>query len=219
MRPTILASAVGLSLVTMLSFAVAQEGKKERAKRLAAGDAVPAFKVKDLAGKEHDFESFRGEKKDKIVVVNFWSHCCPWSRGWDPELSKIAADYKDKGVVVVSIDSNKPDHSDGKRTDNPESIGAYHKENKLAFEVFVDADHTVANLFGGQTTPDVFVIGKDGKIAYSGAVDDMESPEGAKPTKHYLRAALDAVIAGKAPETATTPPKGCGIKRAGKARS
>lgn len=192
------------------------DAKKERT-RVKAGDEAPEFTVKTLDGKEVTLASLRGEKKDKIVVVNFWSHCCPWSRGWDPELSKIAKDYAAKNVVVVSIDSNRPDHTDGQRTDNPESIRQYHKENSLAFEVYVDPEQKVANAFGGETTPDVFVIGKDGKVAYTGQVNDMASPDGAsKVSKNYLRDALDSILAGKPVANATTPPKGCSIKRAKK---
>ncbi|MFN0206357.1 MAG: redoxin domain-containing protein [Planctomycetota bacterium] len=214
MKSLLLLSAALVSFVAIQDRA---EGKKEKT-RLKAGDAVPEFTVKTLDGKDRTLASFRGEKKDKIVVVNFWAHTCPWSRAWDAELSKIAKDYSSKNVVVVSIDSNKSDHSDGKRTDNAESIAEYHKENKLNFDVFLDADHKVADAFGGETTPDIFVIGTDGKIAYTGQINDMKSADAsAKFEKNYLRDALDASIGGKAPATTTTSPKGCSIKRSKKA--
>lgn len=187
------------------------EAKKERAK---AGDTAPEFTVKTLDGKETTLAALRGEKKDKIVVISFWSHCCPWSRAWDAELSKIAKDYSSKNVVVVAIDSNKEGHTDGTHTDNAASITEYKKKNSLNFDVYLDPMWVVADAFGGETTPDVFVIGTDGKIQYSGQINDMENP--GKPDqfgKNYLREALDASIAGKAVENKSTPPKGCGIKR------
>lgn len=209
-----------LASVALLSFVAIQDrdAKKEKT-RLKAGDAAPAFTVKNLEGKDRTLASFQGEKKDKIVIVNFWSHTCPWSRGWDAELSKIAKDYSSKNVVVVSIDSNKSDHTDKTWTDNSESITKYHKENALNFDVFTDADQKVADAFGGQTTPDIFVIGTDGKIVYTGRVNDMKSFDGAAKVKeNYLRDALDATIGGKAVATASTPPAGCGIKRPAKAK-
>jgi len=187
----------------------------ERAKRVSAGEAAPDFTVKGLDGKERKLVDLRGDKKDKILVLSFWSHTCPWSRGWDAELSKIAKDYASKNVVIVGIDSNKAGNSDGgKNTDSAEDVARYRKETSLAFEVFLDPQSTVANLFGGQTTPDVFVIGVDGKVHYTGRVDDMEKPGGEKVEKHYLRSALDAIVAGKPVAEANTKPAGCSIKRA-----
>ena len=186
----------------------------ERAKRVAAGEAAPDFSVKSLDGKERKLADLRGEKKDKIVVISFWSHTCPWSRGWDGTLSKIAKDFASKNVVVVGIDSNKTGNGDGKNSDTAEDIARYRKESSLAFDVYLDPTSTVANLFGGQTTPDVFVIGTDGKVLYTGRVDDMDKPGSDKVEKHYLRNALDAVVAGKPVAEANTKPAGCSIKRA-----
>ncbi|HKD99591.1 MAG TPA: redoxin domain-containing protein, partial [Planctomycetota bacterium] len=145
-RIWILAGALALASAT----AVAGDAKS----RVKSGDAAPDFTLKTLDGKERNLAFFRGDKKDKIVVVDFWSHACPWSRAWDGELSKIAKDFASKNVVVVAIDSNKPD--------KVEDIQKYAKDKSLAFEVFVDADAKVADAFGGQTTPDIFVIGADG---------------------------------------------------------
>ncbi len=205
LRIALLASATLLSIVVV-------DGDR---KRLQPGDAAPDFHVKTLDGKDRDLASFRGEKKDRIVVVNFWSHTCPWSRAWDAELSKIAKDFASKNVVFVNIDSNKASNGDGTNKDTPEDIGRYTKENDLSFSVFVDAESRVADLFGGETTPDIFVIGADGKIAYTGRINDMQSPGKAdRFEKNYLRDALTALVAGKAPELRSTPQAGCSIKRA-----
>lgn len=212
------ASMTTLFAAGLLVAGVATQGDKEKdkgARRLKPGDAVPEFTVKTLDGKDKTLADLRGEKKDKVVVVSFWSHACPWSRGWDPELSKIAKEYGSKNVVVVGIDSNKSGHSDGTNTDSATDIARYAKEQSLAFSVYTDADHRVANAFGGQTTPDVFVIGTDGKVLYTGRVDDMTNPKGAeKVEKRYLRNALDAITTGKPVAEAVTPPSGCSIKRA-----
>jgi peroxiredoxin len=192
-----------------------KEPKAEKPVRLKAGDAAPEFTVKNLEGKDVTLASLRGEEKDKIVVISFWSHSCPWSRAWDAELSKIAKDYASKNVVVVAIDSNKEGNGDGTNKDTAEDIQRYHKENSLNFNVYTDSTSAVANAFGGQTTPDVFVIGTDGKIHYTGQVNDMADPgKPAKFEKNYLRDALDALQRGKEPETTTTSPRGCSIKRA-----
>jgi peroxiredoxin len=202
----LLGGALGASLASSLAPA-----------RLKPGDAAPDFTVKTLDGKDRNLAFFRGDKKDRIVVLNFWSHACPWSRAWDAELSKIAKDYAPKNVLVVSIDSNKSGHAQDGNSDTPEDIARYAKANTLGFEVYVDATARVADAFGGQTTPDIFLIGPDGKLAYTGRINDMQSYK--KPTefeKSHLRSALDSVLAGKPVADATTPPAGCSIKRAKK---
>jgi thiol-disulfide isomerase/thioredoxin len=211
MKTLMLLSATALSVLAALQDS--RPAHKETV-RLKPGDAIANFTVKSLDGKEVTLASLRGEKNDKIVVVSFWSHTCPWSRAWDAELSKIAKDYGSKNVVVAAIDSNRPGNSDGKNTDSADDIARYHKENKLEFSVYLDQDFKVVDALGGKATPDVFVVGLDGKIRYTGQVNDMKDPMSPdKFEKNYLRDALDSVIGGKAPSMASTDPKGCSIKR------
>ncbi|MBI3817315.1 MAG: redoxin domain-containing protein [Planctomycetes bacterium] len=191
---------------------------RKAGERVKAGEMAPAFTVKGTDGKETTLDALRGEKKDKIVVISFWSHTCPWSRGWDPELSKIAKDYSPKNVVIVAIDSNNEKNSGGDNKDTPEDIIRYHKANSLNFNVYVDPTAAIADLYGGLTTPDVFVIGADGKVHYTGQVNDMGDPNHPeKVNKTYLRDALDAVIGGKEPATTSTKSVGCNIKKGKKA--
>lgn len=225
MKTLFLVTSLALSLAATHGFVNLQDGGKREQKqekpasrkanaRLKSGDAAPAFTVKGTDGKETTLDALRGEKKDKIVVVSFWSHSCPWSRAWDPELSKIAKDYSSKNVVVVAIDSNFEGNGRDNK-DTPADIQRYHKENSLNFNVYVDPTAAVADAFGGKSTPDVFVIGTDGKIHYTGQINDMsDSNAPTKFSKNHLRDALDAVIGGKEPATADTEAVGCTIKRA-----
>ena len=64
--------------------------------------------------------------------------------------------------------------------------------------------------YGASVTPHVFVLCKGRKIAYTGAIDDNNNPK--KVKANYLRDALDALLAGKAPDPAQTRQRGCGIK-------
>ena len=63
--------------------------------------------------------------------------------------------------------------------------------------------------FGALVTPHAFVLDKEGKLAYRGAIDD--SQDASKVTKHSLRNAVDAVLAGKKPAEPETKQFGCGI--------
>jgi len=73
-----------------------------------------------------------------------------------------------------------------------------------------DEGQDVARAYGAQTTPDVFVVGADGRVAYRGAPDaDHDDPA---QDAAWLRAALEAVLGGRAPDPAETRPVGCSIK-------
>ncbi len=175
------------------------------------GDSAPDFTLTDLGGKSASLKEIRGEGKDaKVVVVDFWSKSCPYSVAWDARLKEIHRDYATKGVVLLAIDSNQ--------TEGKEEVAAYVKEKEIPFRVLLDPASAVADLYGGKTTPHCFVIGKDGKLAYIGAVDSntktpLKTGEG---VTNHLRDALDAVLAGKPVPTPTTKEVGCTIKRASK---
>jgi peroxiredoxin len=175
------------------------------------GDAAPDFSLTDVAGKPASLKEIRGEGKDaKVVVVDFWSRNCPYSVAWDARLEEIHRDYSTKGVVLLAIDSNQ--------TETKEQIATYVKEKEIPFRVLLDPDSSVADLYGGKTTPHCFVVGNDGKLAYIGAVDSnaktpLQTGEG---VTNYLRDALDAVLAGKPVPTPTTKEVGCSIKKAAK---
>ena len=56
----------------------------------------------------------------------------------------------------------------------------------------------------------MFLFDREHRLVYHGAPDsDYQDPEGADP---WFRDALDAVLAGRAPEVAETPPVGCTVK-------
>jgi peroxiredoxin len=213
--PRILLSALIWLPVALAPVAASQALATKGPVRAKPGAAAPDFSVKTLDGKDRPMDVLRGEKSPKILVVVFWSHACPWSRAWDTEIGKIAKDFETKNVKVIAINSNdsKNKDSDG-NADTPKDIERYRKDKSLSFDVYLDSDHRAADAFGAQTTPDVFVIGIDSKIAYTGRINDMQNF--AKPAdfkKNYLRAALEALTSGKPVPDPVTPPGGCGIKR------
>ena len=85
----------------------------------AIGSEMPPFQLKDVAGKEHTLEQYKG----KIVVLDFCSQKCPWSRGADKTLKDVAKEYAGKGVVFLGVDSHK--------STPPEEIKEYLEESIL----------------------------------------------------------------------------------------
>lgn len=169
------------------------------------GAQIPDFKLKDYDGKEHSLSANKG----KIVLISFTSQQCPVSNGLEPAFAKLAEQYAAKGVVFFSIDS----HAET----TPAQIAKYAAtENKtgkkLPYPILKDVDNKYADQMGAKRTPEIYIVDKDGKLAYHGAIDNQK--EATDPGyKNYVGAALDELLAGKP----VTEPKhsayGCGIKR------
>ncbi|HRE21806.1 MAG TPA: redoxin domain-containing protein, partial [Rhabdaerophilum sp.] len=95
----------------------------------------------------------------------------------------------------------------------PAAIQAHIDEAKIPYPIVKDSGNKLADAVGARVTPEIYVIGKDGKLAYHGAPDDRAGPT-ETPKAHYLKDALDALTTGKAVEKSTVKAWGCGIKRA-----
>ena len=169
---------------------------------VGAGDTAPAFTLKDQTGKEHSLADFKG----KVVVLEWTNPGCPFvvrhlKENTTTDLNKK---WKDKDVVWLKIDSsNFVTAEDAQKTV---------KEHGIDVPVLLDASGTVGHAYGAKTTPHLFVIDKDGKIAYSGAYDDNPTPEKKDGVKNYVDAALEKVTAGDKPEVTHTQPYGCSVK-------
>jgi peroxiredoxin len=166
----------------------------------AIGSVVPDFEMKDTAGLTHTLKQYAG----KVVVLEMCSIECPWSRGADPHIVELAAKYAPDGVVVLGIDSHKSTTTD--------QIKDYAGKTGLTFPVLKDVDNQYADVLGAKTTPEVYVVGKDGKLVYHGAFDDREQPE-QKGKTSFVDNAVAAALAGKAADPAEAKSWGCSIKR------
>jgi len=171
------------------------------------GEAAPAFTVKNVKGEEVSL----ADHKDKVVVLEWLNHDCPYVKKHygSGNLPKLQESYTAKDVVWISINSNAG-------VDPAALAERSGKEGSKASQVVVDPDGKVGKAYGALTTPQMIVIGKDGKVAYNGAIDSINSTDAAdveKADKHFV-VALDAVLEGKTVELAKTKPYGCGVKYA-----
>jgi peroxiredoxin len=78
------------------------------------------------------------------------------------------------------------------------------------FDYLYDEDQSVARALGSERTPEVFLFDRDRRLVYHGAIDDSRDERAVE--QQYLRDALDAVLAGREPAVAETPPTGCSVK-------
>jgi len=169
---------------------------------VAIGARAPTFALPDTAGTTHT----PGDAPATVVV--FTCNHCPYALAWHDRIIALAHDYADRGVRVLAINPN-----DATRypRDSIEAMRARVQGGEFDGVPYLrDESQAVARAYDAETTPDVFVLDDAGLLRYRGAPDaDYEDPS---QRAIFLRDALDAILDGRDPEPAQTPPVGCSIK-------
>lgn len=190
-----------VTLVSTLSLACS-------ALALEVGQPAPNFTGTDIYGKSVHLSDYRG----KIVVIESYNSECPfchnqYATGAVPDLQK---ELTAKGVVWLLVDSVNPKNSGFRTADQART--EYTKLKMNATDWIQDGSGDIGHLYAMKTTPDVYVIGKDGTLDYQGAMDNHPRPYGDPRTaKNYVRAAVDALLAGQPVTVPQTKPYGCGV--------
>ena len=174
------------------------------------GEQAPAFTLKDTAGKEHSLADYKG----KFVVLEWFNEGCPFVKKHykSGNMQKLQKEYTGKDVVWLSINSSA-EGEQGHVT--PESAPKTMSEwNMDATKILLDHDGKVGKMYGAKTTPHMFVIDKEGKLVYQGAIDSKPTPNVADvdDAENYVKVALDNSMAGKPVSTTSTKPYGCSVK-------
>jgi peroxiredoxin len=145
--------------------------------------------------------------KDDVVVVVFLANHCPAVVGCEDRLNEFTSEYKDKGVRVVGLCVNDIDQD---KLPAIKKRVADKNDGKINYIYGYDETQAVGKAYGAVNTPSFFVLDKDRTIRYLGSFDD--NMQEAKATKHYVKDAVDALLAGKSPAVEETKPFGCGIQ-------
>ncbi len=171
---------------------------------LAIGDAVPTFELPDTDGRS--WSAAEGDGTIATVIVFTCNHC-PYALAWHDRILDAARDYAGRGVRFLQINSNDAERYP---RDSYEAMQQRLGAEDWPMPYLHDASQEVARAFGAKVTPDVFVFDSGGRLRYRGAPDDDYEEPGQRAA--WLRAALDAVLAGEDPAEAETTPVGCSIK-------
>lgn len=177
---------------------------------VTVGEAAPAFSLPSADGATVSLSDFAG----KVVVLEWFNPECPFVRKhYDTaNMQGLQKEYAAKDVAWLTVSSS----AEGKQGHLTAETGkaALEKEGAAPARLLLDHDGAVGKLYDAKTTPHMFVIDKEGKLAYAGAIDDNPSADKADvaTAKNYVKAAVDALLEGKAVETATSKSYGCGIK-------
>jgi len=172
---------------------------------LEVGDTAIDFKLKNVDGKTVSLADY---KDAKGYIVIFDCNTCPYSKAYNQRIMDLNAKYAAKGIPVVAINANDPAASSG---DSFEEMVRIAKQKKYMFPYLVDETQEIAKAYGATNTPHVFVLSKNLKVTYIGAIDD-NSRKADAVTKRYVEDAADALLEGKAAPTPKTKAIGCGIK-------
>ena len=188
---------------------------------LSVGAPAPSFSLIGVDGRTYSLKDFVDVP---VLVIIFTCNHCPTAQYYEERIKQLVHDYKSRGVAVVAIMPNEPKSvrlDELGWTDMSDSFSEMKiraRDQKFNFPYLYDGDtESVAKAYGPVATPHVFVFDSERKLRYVGAIDDSERVEHVQ--KHYLREALDALIAGKEPPVTRTKVVGCSIKWAGKAES
>ena len=145
--------------------------------------------------------------KDDVVVLVFLANHCPAVVGVEDRLNEFTSAYKDKGVRVVGLCVN-----DVEEDKLPAILKRVTDKNdkKINYVYGHDESQEVGRAYGATRTPYFFVLDKDRTIRYLGAFDD--NADESKVKHHYVKDAVDALLAGKSPEVTESRAVGCGIQ-------
>jgi peroxiredoxin len=158
---------------------------------------VPDFELPALDGRLHRLSDHCG----KIVIVNFWSCECPHSERTDRAIMSMLVQWQD--VILLAIASN--------RNESTETVKTVSGARRLPV-VLLDENCRVADQFGAQTTPHVFVVDHEGILRYRGAVDNVAFRQ-RQPTRFFLDEAVESLLEGHLPALTEFPAFGCAIVR------
>jgi peroxiredoxin len=159
---------------------------------------APEFTLPDLDGRIHMLSDYRG----RIVIVNFWSAECPHSERFDTDITACLSQWgADVALLSIASNANEPEGR----------LAAVARQRKIPV-VLTDADHSVADRYAAQTTPQAFLIDRRGILRYRGAVDDVSFKQ-REPTRFYLQEAVEALLKDRLPEITEVQAFGCTIVR------
>lgn len=171
--------------------------------RLQIGDPAPDWK--DLRGTDGKTWSAADFADSEVLVICFTSNSCLYSQDYEARMADFCRKYQNvpQGVKLVAINSSQ------KASDSFDRMQERAIEKKFPYPYLDDQDQSVARSWGAIFTPEFFVLNKERKVIYIGAMDDQTMAD--KVTKRHVEDAVDAALQGRLPEVTAVPARGCRI--------
>ncbi len=169
------------------------------------GDVARDFNLKNVDGK---MVSLSKMKKAKGYVVIFTCNHCPFSVAYEDRIIALHNKYAKRGFPVIAIN---PNDKDIQPADSYENMQKRAREKGFPFVYLYDETQEIARTYGATRTPHVYLLDKNRRVRYIGAIDDNhENPDEVK--ERFLENAIEALLAGKEVPRTETKAIGCTIK-------
>jgi peroxiredoxin len=173
---------------------------------LPVGTAAPEFSLPDTNGKTISLRDFQGAP---ALWVMFICNHCPYVQHVRPTIARLAREYQQKGVGVVAVNSNDVEKYPA---DSPAMMAQEVKAAGYIFPYLYDQSQELAKKFRAACTPEFYLFDRERKLYYRGRLDGSSPKNNVPTTGEDLRAALDALLAGKPAPADQKPSMGCNIK-------
>lgn len=175
---------------------------------LPIGSPIPSadVKMKDISGKE---VSFKDAQKKNGLLVMFSCNTCPVVKRYQSRSNEVCKYAMDKEIGVILLNPNEAYRDNG---DSYEDMKEYGKKNGYTWHYVLDNNSVMADAFGANRTPEIFLFNKEGKLVYHGAIDDNSAGPDQVTRKHAI-VAIEEMVAGKEITQKETRSVGCTIKR------
>ncbi len=208
-------SIVGSSLVLLAVLGIALPGRAGKFNTVVdLGAPMPEFaNLPGIDGKTHS----SADIKESVVVLVFLANHCPWVRGMDGDLVRLAEHFKGKDVRVIGVSVNH------REDDRLEAMKAHAARVGYNFTYLYDESQALGRRLGATRTPEYFVFNKQRRLVYMGALhnspasmrtDGTVNYTKGEPTEFYVRDAIEAALAGRPAPVDETRPQGCTIEYA-----
>jgi peroxiredoxin len=174
---------------------------------LELGTIAPDFALTNVVtGKTVRRDDYRGKKA--LLVMFICAHC-PFVKHVEKELAKFGRDYSMQPLGIVAISANDAVNYPA---DGPEGLKKQAETLGFTFPYLHDESQAVARAYDAACTPDIYLFDADFKLVYRGQFDASRPGNNVPVTGQDLRAAVDAVLAGKPVPADQKPSIGCNIK-------
>ena len=173
---------------------------------LPLGTPAPDFALPNVDGRTISFADAAGARG---TVVMFICNHCPFVKHVADHLASLGREYLPRGVGFVAISSNDVSTHPA---DSPEQMVHEAEARGYPFPYLYDETQDVAKAYRAACTPDFYLFDSGRALVYRGQLDGSRPGAGVPVTGHDLRAALDALLAGRPPLAEQVPSLGCNIK-------